>query len=189
MLKEGVAKLLPTSKGYQLDLEVLSGVEFSNQQEIMQLKESMSGSMINPFILEESEGILRQFIHYMHPNGQYLKADEVEPVSKFPMIKQQSVIFIRQRSEQLLKEDLQTTIDYLEAGGKIPKTVQAIIEVDGLRQSEEEFKDWRGIGENLLFPLPANEEQKDIARRLANNIAVTVQGPSWNRKKVTRLST
>ena len=63
----------------------------------MQLKELMSGSMINPFNIEDSEGILRQFIHYMHPNGQYLKADEVEPVSKFPIIKQQSVIFIRQR--------------------------------------------------------------------------------------------
>lgn len=183
--ERGVAKLLPTSKGYQLDLEVLSGVEFSNQQEIMQLKELMSGSMINPFNIEDSEGILRQFIHYMHPNGQYLKADEVEPVSKFPIIKQQSVIFIRQRSEQLLKEDLQTTIDYLEAGGQIPKNVQAIIEVDGLRQSEEELKDWRGIGENLLFPLPANEEQKDIARRLANNIAVTVQGPPGTGKSHT----
>ena len=55
-----VAKLLPSTRGYQLDLEVLAGVEFANQQEIMQLKEAVSGSMISPFDIEESEGILRQ---------------------------------------------------------------------------------------------------------------------------------
>lgn len=183
--ERGVAKLLPSSKGYQLDLEVLAGVEFSNQQEIMELKESIAGSLINPFVLEDSEGLLRQFIHYMHPNGQYLNVNETEPVSKFPIMKQQNVIFIRQRSELLLKEDLQATIEYLEDGGQIPKTIQAIIEVEGLRQSDEELKEWSGIGENLLFPLPANEEQKDIARRLANNIAVTVQGPPGTGKSHT----
>ena len=183
--ERGVAKLLPSSKGYQLDLEVLAGVEFSNQQEIMELKESIAGSLINPFVLEDSEGLLRQFIHYMHPNGQYLNVNEMEPVSKFPIMKQQNVIFIRQRSELLLKEDLQATIEYLEDGGQIPKTIQAIIEVEGLRQSDEELKEWSGIGENLLFPLPANEEQKDIARRLANNIAVTVQGPPGTGKSHT----
>ena len=121
----------------------------------------------------------------MHPNGLYLGKDEVEPVSKFPMVKQQSVIFIRKRSEALLKEDLQSTIEYLEEGGRIPKTIQAIIDVDGLRQSQDELKDWVGIGEQLLFPLPANEEQKDIARRLANNVAVTVQGPPGTGKSHT----
>lgn len=183
--ERGVAKLLPSTRGYQLDLEVLAGVEFANQQEIMQLKEAVSGSMISPFDIEESEGILRQLIHYMHPNGLYLGKDEVEPVSKFPMVKQQSVIFIRKRSEALLKEDLQSTIEYLEEGGRIPKTIQAIIDVDGLRQSQDELKDWVGIGEQLLFPLPANEEQKDIARRLANNVAVTVQGPPGTGKSHT----
>lgn len=183
--ERGVAKLLPSSRGYQIDLEVLSGVEFANQQEIMQLKEFVSGSMIDPFNREDSEGILRQFIHYMHPNGLYLDEDEMEPVSKFPMIKQQGVIFIRQRSEALLKEDLQSTIEYLEDGGKIPKTIQTIIDVDGLRQSQDEVRDWTGISEQLLFPLPANEEQKDIARRLANNIAVTVQGPPGTGKSHT----
>ncbi len=183
--EKGVAKLLPSSRGYQIDLEVLSGVEFANQQEIMQLKELVSGTMIDPFNRDDSEGILRQFIHYMHPNGLYVDEGEVEPVSKFPMIKQQGVIFIRQRSEALLKEDLQSTIEYLEDGGKIPKTIQTIIDVDGLRQSQDEVKDWTGIGEQLLFPLPANEEQKDIARRLANNIAVTVQGPPGTGKSHT----
>ncbi len=183
--ERGVAKLLPTSRGYQIDFEVLAGVDFANQQEIMQLKESISSSTINPFDSMDSEGILRQFIHYMHPNGLYLGENEPEPVSKFPMVKQQSVIFIRQRSEALLKEDLKSTIEYLEEGGTIPKTMQAIIDVNGLKQSQDEISDWSGIREQLLFPLPANEEQKDIARRLANNVAVTVQGPPGTGKSHT----
>ncbi|MDE5976843.1 MAG: AAA family ATPase, partial [Turicibacter sp.] len=183
--ERGVAKLLPGVKGYQLDLEVLAGVEFANQQEIMQLKESVSGTMISPFNVSESEGILRQLVHYMHPNGLYLSQGDGEPMSRFPMIKQQSIIFVRKRSEALLKEDLQSTIEYLEDGGAIPKTIQAIIDVDGLQQTQAELKDWVGIGEQLLFPLPANEEQKDIARRLANNIAVTVQGPPGTGKSHT----
>lgn len=183
--ERGVAKLLPSTRGYQLDLEVLAGVEFSNQQEIMQLKEAVLDQTISPFDSETTEGILRQLVHYMHPNGVYLASDEVELVSKFPMIKQQSVLFVRKRSEALLKEDLQSTIDYISEGGMIPKPLQAIIDVNGLKQSTSEAKEWAETCEQLLFPLPANEEQKDVARRLANNIALTVQGPPGTGKSHT----
>ena len=110
MLKEVWQRLLPTSRGYQIDFEVLAGVDFANQQEIMQLKESISSSTLIHLTRWIPKRILRQFIRYMHPNGLYLGENEPEPVSKFPMVKQQSVIFIRQRSEALLKEDLKSTI-------------------------------------------------------------------------------
>ena len=183
--ENGVAKLLPGTRGYQLDLEVLAGVEFSNQQEIMQLKESILDQFISPFDSETTEGILRQLVHYMHPSGAYLSADEAPLVSKFPMIRQQSMIVVRKRSEVLLKEDLQSTIEYISEGGMIPKPLQAIIDVDGLKQTDSEAREWKKTCEQLLFPLPANEEQKDVARRLANNIALTVQGPPGTGKSHT----
>lgn len=183
--EQGIAKLIPSTRGYQLELEMLAGVELPNQTDIMELREWVSGQMINPFEVEQSEGILRQFIHYMHPNGQYLTKSDIEMSYKYPVITQQNVLFVRSKSDVLLKEDLQNTLEYLEAGGKIPKTIQSIIDVNGLKLSEHDVAQWRGIGEHLLFPLPANEEQKDIARRLEHNIAITVQGPPGTGKSHT----
>lgn len=183
--EKGVAKLIPGGKGYQLELEMLSGMELPNHMDIMQLKDFIATQSINPFIKEESEPYLRQFIHYMHPNGQYVESSFIEEGSKFPIISQRSVLFVRAKSDILLKEDLKSTLDYLDEGGKIPKTIQSIIGVDGLHLEEEDVASWRGVGENLLFPLPANEEQKDIARRLEHNIAITVQGPPGTGKSHT----
>lgn len=183
--ENGVAKLLPSSRGFQLELEMLSDVELPNQTDIMQLREWVSGQLFNPFEGIVLEGILRQFIHYMHPNGQFLALGEEEIGHKYPVISQRHVLFVRKKSDVLLKEDLQLTLDYIEQGGKIPKTIQSLIGVEGLKLSKEEIKEWQGIGEQLLFPLPANEEQKDIARRLEQNIALTVQGPPGTGKSHT----
>nr|WP_285891040.1 AAA domain-containing protein [Mesobacillus subterraneus] len=44
---------------------------------------------------------------------------------------------------------------------------------------------WNEVGTDLYFPLAANEEQKDIARRLATNYGLTVQGPPGTGKTHT----
>lgn len=183
--QKGIIKIIPGGKGYQLELEMLSGIDLSNQTEVMQLKEFIAMQSINPFIVEESEPYLRQFIRYMHPNGLYVNQLVNEESSNFPIMIQRNVLFVRAKSDMLLKEDLRATVDYIDEGGKIPKTIQSIIGVEGLHISEEDVLSWQGVGENLLFPLPANEEQKDIARRLEHNIAITVQGPPGTGKSHT----
>ncbi|MCU7196379.1 AAA domain-containing protein [Turicibacter sanguinis] len=183
--EKGIAKLIPGGKGYQLELEMLSGIELPNHTEIMKLKDFVADQSINPFVVEEFEPYLRQFIHYIHPNGQYVEKFMSEEGVKYPVVAPRNVLFVRAKSDVLLKEDLKLTLDYIDEGGKIPKTIQSIIGVEGLNLSDEDVLSWKGLGENLLFPLPANEEQKDIARRLENNIAITVQGPPGTGKSHT----
>ena len=151
----------------------------------MKLKDFVADQSINPFVVEEFEPYLRQFIHYIHPNGQYVEKFMSEEGVKYPVVAPRNVLFVRAKSDVLLKEDLKLTLDYIDEGGKIPKTIQSIIGVEGLNLSDEDVLSWKGVGENLLFPLPANEEQKDIARRLENNIAITVQGPPGTGKSHT----
>ncbi|MGL4373522.1 MAG: AAA domain-containing protein, partial [Turicibacter sp.] len=183
--EKGIAKLIPTLKGTQLEMEMLTDLELPNQSEIMKLRDVFKGQLINPFSEEAYDGILSQFIHFMHHNGQYLKCTKSNATYKFPVITNRHLIFVRLKSDLLLKEDLRTTIDYIEEGNKIPKTVKAIVDVDALKLSDQDLKQWQSVGENILFPLPANEEQKDIARRLAENIAITVQGPPGTGKSHT----
>ena len=76
-------------------------------------------------------------------------------------------------------------IKSIDDGYPIPKTIGSLSVHDTIQQDQETADAWRSVGEDLLFPLQANEEQKEIARRLANDFGVVVQGPPGTGKSHT----
>lgn len=183
--EKGLAKLVPSTKGSYLELEMLTGLELPNHDQIITMYQETKGQFINPFKKAEYIGLLSEFIHYLHPNGIVKLVDEPHLQPKDPIVIDRHMIFVRKKSDVLLIEDLKKTLDYLDDGGKISKTIQAIVDIEALQLDEQEIKEWEGIEDQLLFPLPANDEQKDIVRRLAQHIAITVQGPPGTGKSHT----
>ncbi|MEG0774557.1 AAA domain-containing protein [Clostridium sp.] len=95
------------------------------------------------------------------------------------------VIIFRKVDTRLWNMELTSMIEEIKKGFKIPKTIEALITDQTLSLSEEERESWREIGEELLFPLPYNEEQKEITKRLSENFGVVVQGPPGTGKSHT----
>ncbi|KSU48832.1 hypothetical protein AS033_10920 [Exiguobacterium indicum] len=50
---------------------------------------------------------------------------------------------------------------------------------------QQDRTEWQAVGEEILFPLPYNEEQKRILQQLSNNAGVVVQGPPGTGKSHT----
>ena len=182
--EQGIARLVPIAKATSLELEMLSNAKVENGQDILNLRQVVKSDVHDLFDVKNHEHILKQFIHFMHPGGTYT-TDINYQASEEPVVCARQVLFVRKTSDSLLKEDLRQTISYIEEGGKIPRTLQAIYNTDALTLTKEDLRGWDRLNEPLLFPLHANEEQKDIARRLANNLAVTVQGPPGTGKSHT----
>lgn len=95
------------------------------------------------------------------------------------------VIIFRKVDTRLWSMELNSIREKLIQGFKVPKTIEALITEEKLQLSEEEEQQWITLGEELLFPLPYNEEQKEITKRLSKNFGVVVQGPPGTGKSHT----
>ncbi len=73
--------------------------------------------------------------------------------------------------------ELNDVLTQIREGFPIPKTIEALVSEKEVVQDIEMIKEWKEVGEDVLFPLPANEEQMEITKRLAENYGIVVQGP------------
>jgi superfamily I DNA and/or RNA helicase len=86
-------------------------------------------------------------------------------------------IILRKVDTRLWNMELNDVLSQIRQGFPIPKTVEALVSEEELTQDIQTTTEWKEVGEDVLFPLPASEEQMEIAKRLAENFGVVVQGP------------
>jgi arginase family enzyme/very-short-patch-repair endonuclease len=104
-----------------------------------------------------------------------------------PHVKDTGVLFARPR-QRMLRGFLESLRDRLLAGDTSSVgALSAIIahEPSKLHMPDDRPEDWTRVGERLLMPLPTNEAQESIARRLALHRNVAVQGPPGTGKTHT----
>ncbi|MEV6299605.1 AAA domain-containing protein [Actinoplanes sp. NPDC051861] len=114
-----------------------------------------------------------------------LKKDEKS--DKQAAIRDTSVLFARPRQRHL-RGFLENLRDRLTEGDfQAVGSLAAIIahEPSRLRMPDDQPDSWSRVGERLLMPLPTNEAQESIARRLAHHRNVAVQGPPGTGKTHT----
>jgi superfamily I DNA and/or RNA helicase/very-short-patch-repair endonuclease len=187
---EGVFCLKPTQKGTHVETDMLSNIDGLSLDNLEVLKKTYEeNDELDPLASVLSNEFYRNFVQTIHADGYFEKdSDQALSLSKKPTIYNQSVIFLRKRGAQLWKEDLQKTITNIKNSQlEVPKTIQALTteDVSVTKQTVDEQQKWEPVSEKSYFPLPANEEQKEIVGRLSNNIGVTVQGPPGTGKSHT----
>jgi very-short-patch-repair endonuclease len=104
-----------------------------------------------------------------------------------PHVVDSGVIFARPK-QRMLRGFLEQLRDRLLAGDTTSIGALAAIvahEPSKLRMPDDRPEDWARVGERLLMPLPTNEAQESIARRLAQHRNVAVQGPPGTGKTHT----
>ncbi|MEV6487495.1 AAA domain-containing protein, partial [Actinoplanes sp. NPDC051633] len=104
-----------------------------------------------------------------------------------PHIVDTRVLFARPRQRQL-RGFLENFRERLLAGDTAAVgSLAAIVahEPSKLVMPDDRPEDWERVGERLLMPLPTNEAQESIARRLAQHRNVAVQGPPGTGKTHT----
>ncbi|AGZ39530.1 AAA domain-containing protein [Actinoplanes friuliensis] len=104
-----------------------------------------------------------------------------------PHLVDTGVLFARPK-QRLLRGFLESLRDRLLAGDTSSIGALAAIvahEPSKLRMPDDQPENWHRVGERLLMPLPTNEAQESIARRLAQHRNVAVQGPPGTGKTHT----
>ncbi len=163
---------------------------------------------VTPFARETFEPILRGCQSQLDPEGRYLPdSDPAEPTEELPSANAQLtvsdrwVIFARRRNDSFLLKDIQNLqASVAENSEDLPGPATTLVmgPQDGVSTAWKPLEDrMGGSGEapeedepqsplgDLFFPMPFNDEQVEIIRRLEKEDGVVVQGPPGTGKTHT----
>ncbi len=144
------------------------------------------------------EPIIRSWIHSLDPRAVYHETSS--PLSKsenqaYPEVAFAPALILRKRMDLGLLKIFEKIIDQLQQEGKIPGNVKRFLSIEEERQprkqtdvsgeAEQRTSAGESFSEEILFPLPFNEEQLKIIRELNKRDAVLVQGPPGTGKSHT----
>ncbi|MEU4424325.1 AAA domain-containing protein [Actinoplanes sp. NPDC024001] len=113
--------------------------------------------------------------------------DPAEKSDAEAAIRDTAVLFARPRQRHL-RGFLENLRDRLTSGdlGAVGSLAAVVAhEPSRLSMPDDQPERWQRVGERLLMPLPTNEAQESIARRLAHHRNVAVQGPPGTGKTHT----
>lgn len=190
--ENGKFSLKPYDNRTIMELDMLSGMMLPNADKILDVKEEFEKRMIDVREIKDVKETLYKVAHYLSseisPKGEIQNSiksqNEIRP-SEYPVFYNTSLIIVRKTDNRLWNKELSNIIKVIDEGYPIPEPIKALVETEAIKQSEKEINDWKSVGDNLLFPLPANEEQKEVVQKLCNNFGVVVQGPPGTGKSHT----
>ena len=96
------------------------------------------------------------------------------------------ILILRRRGERTLRDALKKVVTQLDAGGGIPEGIQHLCGREEIgERADSSHERSPDIPETILFPLPTNDEQLAIVRRINGRSGALVQGPPGTGKSHT----
>ena len=130
---------------------------------------------------------LRRWVNSVSPDGSFADELSVEArITEAPTVTWAPALILRKRTSRPLLDFYESVIGQLSDGEECPEGVVALVEIAGEAEPQD-----RGHAasarepEEIYFPLPANDEQLQILKRLNRGTGVLVQGPPGTGKSHT----
>ena len=144
---------------------------------------------------EQMVGALKSFVHSLG-NGEGSFSDDLAPLDRptaVPQVRWAPAVIVRRRTEQGLLHIYGKILEDLKKRPEVPPGLTPLVEIgwQERKQSGETAapdtggSDSAATPANLLFPLPFNDEQREIVERFQLQSGVVVQGPPGTGKSHT----
>lgn len=188
--EQGIFILTPYNNITNLELGVLEGLDLPNLHKIIDINIDVKNHGIDARNFEDIETLLVELLNCLNTDFlQELKKDPVTftdiTIEDKPIFYNAPCIILRNIDTRLWDLELKDILNYIDEGRPLPETIEALVKETNSVAIKESYREWQYIGKDILFPLPANEEQEEITKRLANNFGVVVQGPPGTGKSHT----
>lgn len=179
----GIMQVLPDADSwFSLEQDMLEAAERPPASVQRETEKVLEESAVDAWDGSDLQRLLCGWVNALSPDGQMSAA--VEPPgagSEHPTVHLAPALILRRRTQSAMIAFYDGIIEQLEAGGPVPEGVRRLVE------PAEDKKDTLvapASGE-LLFPLPANDEQREVARQVMARPGVVVQGPPGTGKSHT----
>lgn len=187
--RKGIFTLIPTSKGTLLETDMLMNISIPNAVRLQEMEMQISEMEFSTWEKNTVAPIFKEIAHTISSNGEYVESDDrITKMKETPVVTFSPAIFLRKSGGRIWQKELSTAIQKIREGYPVPSSIISLTTTDEnvIRSvGNSNSSEWSSVGEELLFPLPANAEQKLIAKKLAFNDGVIVQGPPGTGKSHT----
>lgn len=189
----GVITVGPAGEGARLTLEqdMLEAQERPDATEQRAIEEQVSETGDIVWDKASLESALKGWVHAVSARGEYEDCLTAPTLSNTePRVCLAPALILRKRTERSLIRIFQEIIEQLRQGGEVPVGIQRLVEIVDDANYDTSGVPVSGSGsaspaEEIYFPLPANDEQREIVRRLASRQGLLVQGPPGTGKSHT----
>lgn len=177
--------VVPVEPSAALELDMLSGIALAHTERLSEVEARLREAQ--PHVLPKAE--LREWVTALSEDAELLLEEmhhgaQIVP-SATPRLFHAPLLFTRSRAGQHWQDDFRGLIAAIQNDHPIASSLAALATPTPLAPTESARQKWLPLAEQIYFPLPANEEQKEIARRLAQHFGVAVQGPPGTGKSHT----
>ncbi|HEY6867675.1 MAG TPA: AAA domain-containing protein [Candidatus Eisenbacteria bacterium] len=180
----GRLEVIPAAAVPEFAEEMFLGLERPELQEAGRLAKEFRDHPFAPWHRRYVGELLRRMVNVFGARARMVQGPP-RPQAE-AQISADDLLIVRRRRLGFAR-DAEEWLRLLQAGEVAPPaTVRRIVGAQGgAGASRAEAQRWEGTADALLFPLPANPEQEEIARRLAKHPGVVVQGPPGTGKSHT----
>lgn len=186
-----VFDLLPCGKT-KFQSSIFENLENVDIKNIFSLEDKINNINLDLRIKEETKQVLLNIISEINSKGKledtYFSNKKIK-INDVPVIYDTFVIFVRKNNMKLWQTEINNILKEIKNGYPIPETIKALVGEgnisDDKSNKKKDSEDWEKVSKTVLFPLPANLEQKEIIKRISENYGVVMQGPPGTGKSHT----
>lgn len=185
--EKGEFRLTSTSKGSYMETDMLTSTSFTQTNQIHELVQEQGG-LYSPRQEDEISPVLQRVVHVISPDGRYsADMEHVKNATERPFVSYSPAVFIRRKGALTWDQELSDVLDRLHEGYPISPLLSRLVwlEEEDVFTFERVQEQDTILSQHLLFPLPANQQQKDIVEKLGHEDGVVVQGPPGTGKSHT----
>ncbi|TYB42693.1 AAA domain-containing protein [Actinomadura chibensis] len=169
-----------------LELDCVQGLGVPGLDRLNTVVEEVRDHPVDPWAQDEARPLYRRILAPLGLDDRLDEGPGLPEAGPAPVMAATWRLFVRRRRVMFLRffEQLKASV----ANGARPPAPMVALAAgedaarDVLAAGEA---DWAPVAERLLLPLAANDEQEQIARKLARHSGVTVQGPPGTGKSHT----
>lgn len=181
--------VVPVEPSAALELDMLSGLPLAHAERLSEVEKRLRAKHRIATKLALSEEDWRELATALTDDTELHFATmssgaQITP-SSTPRVFHAPLLFTRRKTGQHWQNDFRQIIAAIQNDHPLASSLAALATPTPLAPTEAALEKWRVLGEQIYFPLPANEEQQEIARRLARHFGVAVQGPPGTGKSHT----
>lgn len=190
----GTLSVRPAADGVKLsfEMEMLDPDERPNVESQLQLEKALEATTEAPWDRAIIEPILRGWVHALDSEGTYEPAEEkLDSFDRKPLLVLAPAVFLRRRTGRSLVQVYKAIIEQIKRGEEVPFGVARLLEIETeprewAESHDDGGDDTKSLEDTMIhFPLPANEEQREIVKRMKRDQGVLVQGPPGTGKSHT----
>jgi very-short-patch-repair endonuclease len=180
----GRMQVIPTASLPELAEEIFQGAPRETLGDFPDLAKQFRERPVAPWQRIGVDVVLTELVNSLGTQGTLVQ--NRAQLSGDPHVSRDDLLLLRKRRFGYAR-DINRWLEILKDGKEPPCTVRSIVGAHNERFNEDDAEDakWLGLDTDLLFSLPANEEQQQIATRLASHVGVVVQGPPGTGKSHT----